>query len=54
MVNVEVHFTNGQVQHAEGVTVDEGLTALTVHTGPAEKTVIPLVNVQFYDIEETN
>jgi len=51
-VNIQITHTNGTTHGATNATIEEGLTALTIHTEPGEKTVCPLANVLFYDVED--
>ncbi|WP_439377873.1 hypothetical protein [Amycolatopsis lexingtonensis] len=51
-VNVEIFFRNDTSIEKTDVTLTESLTTLTVHTGPGERSVIPLASILYYDVEE--
>ncbi|AIG78424.1 Hypothetical protein AJAP_27900 [Amycolatopsis japonica] len=52
MTNIEIFFKNDTSIEREDVVLEEGITALTVHTGPGEKSVIPLASILYYDVED--
>lgn len=53
-VNIHIVHVDGTKHGATDAFLVEGLTALTVLTGAGEKTVVPLANVLFYDVEEVD
>jgi hypothetical protein len=52
MADVVIFFKDNTSIEKEDVTLTESLTSLTVHTGPGERSVIPLASIQYYDVEE--
>ncbi|MEO6086932.1 MAG: hypothetical protein ABIQ18_27855 [Umezawaea sp.] len=53
-MDISIHFSNGQTLSADDVAIEQNDITLTVHTGPGERTVVPLSAVQFYDVEDSN
>lgn len=52
MVDVSLAFTSSQTMKISDCTVEETLTALIIYNQDGTKSVVPLVNLWYYEIKE--